>query len=459
MKVNSHALLFRDFNTGWYKKWAKELKQDSNHLEGHHLRANKFWQNAAICQALFERKQLKVGNRGIGFGVGQERLPALFAKYGVYVTATDQDFNTLKSKHWSDQELATGAKSLNILGIADKDSFNKHVEYKTLDMTKIPSSLQDKYNFLWSNCSLGHLGSIPKGLKFIEDSLKCLKPGGAAVHTTEVNVLSNEKTVTDGDTVIFRLRDLYEQAVKLTKQGYIISPLKFDLGYSQDDYRISLQPQFGNNYSKIQVGGHICTQVIIIIRRPKRAAAKQVMQKLRLWQLEYSYRRAISNMEKFKKRNQNVKQLQEGKRLDLGLISLSPIKTVWPVNIKAGQTKRVFIEFKNDSSISLYSAYGHLKDTHPVLLGTTGPENRSSKFANQYWVAGTKNRASSDFQFKKGKVHEPVDHVPPQQPFAFKVMLSATNVPKGQYSEKFAVLQEGIRWLDGTGVELSIKVS
>ena len=69
MKIRSHTLLFKDFNSKWYKKWAKELKQDKDHLDNHVLRANKFWQNAIIVQALWERGTFYKGACGIGFGV------------------------------------------------------------------------------------------------------------------------------------------------------------------------------------------------------------------------------------------------------------------------------------------------------------------------------------------------------------------------------------------------------
>ncbi len=111
MEIKSHAMLIGDFSTEWYAHWKKELKQDPGNLLNMELRSNKFWQNAVICQALHERGVLKADATGIGFGVGQERLPAVFAKYGVDVTATDQDFRTKKAEHWSKAELARGLKS------------------------------------------------------------------------------------------------------------------------------------------------------------------------------------------------------------------------------------------------------------------------------------------------------------------------------------------------------------
>ena len=59
--IKSHSLLFSDFDTKWYKNWARELKQDRDHLAGHKLKANKFWQNAVMVEALYERGMLEDG--------------------------------------------------------------------------------------------------------------------------------------------------------------------------------------------------------------------------------------------------------------------------------------------------------------------------------------------------------------------------------------------------------------
>lgn len=117
--IKSHSLVWADFDTTWYKRWAGELYQDDKHRGDYALHANKFWQNAVMAEALWERGLLTEGTKAVGFGVGQERLPALFAKYGVRVTATDQDFTMEKAGHWSKHELANGSQSLNQLGICD----------------------------------------------------------------------------------------------------------------------------------------------------------------------------------------------------------------------------------------------------------------------------------------------------------------------------------------------------
>jgi len=64
-------------------------------------------------------------------------------------------------------------------------------------MNAAPSDLSD-FDFCWSASAFEHFGSIDQGLAFIERIIECLKPGGRAVHTTELNVSSNDDTVAEG---------------------------------------------------------------------------------------------------------------------------------------------------------------------------------------------------------------------------------------------------------------------
>jgi SAM-dependent methyltransferase len=460
MKIQSHPLIFKDFETSWYKKWALELKQDKDHLDGHMIKANKFWQNAIICQVLFERGKLRNGSAGLGFGVGRERLPAVFAKQGANVTATDQDFRQKKAAHWAQRELATDLESLNRFKIADPDDFISRVRFRAADMKKIPPDLNYKYDFIWSNCALGHLGSIKAGLEFIEESLKCLKPGGVAVHTTEINVLSNEKTVENGDTVIFRLQDLHDLFTKLTREGYQCSPLRFALGRSQDDFRIDMQPKFGNDYSKIQVGGHIATQAVIIIRRPKRVKARQFVKPLSLLRLNRAFSKNLQEIQEYSAVNDQVKQLLDSQAATPDQIKITPLKKRLKVTAPINQTKDLHVEYKNESPVNLYSLHGHLYDTPPTVLATYRPRNRSSLFVDSSWVAESKNRPSSDFVLKdsQGKYRQ-VDRILPGQSFAFRTRLKASVSKKGQYIENFMVVQEGQNWVEGSEVTVEINVS
>lgn len=460
MQIKSHTLVSSDFKTEWYKKWAKELKQDKNHLDNHDLLANKFWQNAIIIQALAERLDFSNGVSGVGFGVGRERVPAVLAKLGAQVTATDQDFSTDKAKHWQEHELAQGAQSLNALKICDPKIFKQNVAYMAVDMTKVPKKLHGKYDFAWSNCALGHLGSIDAGLKFIEASLECLKPGGWAVHTTELNVLSNTTTSEGGDTVIFRAKDVHNFYRDLTKKGYVCEPLLLTFGTDAHDARVSIRPKFGNDFSKIQVNGHLATQAILIIHKPVTwgTPVSRLTQAKRLNKLGVAYAKNLKTLAMYKRTNHTIKQILDSQRAPLAAIQIKPKTPVIKLKIKKGQEKELVIEFNNSSQVPLFSLYSRLGNSNPVVLATSGPNDRQSAFASKDWLGQDKNRVSSDLQIVSGKTAEPADYVKPGQQFGFLVKLDTSGVKKGAYSEEFSVVQESKGWVENSSVRLEITV-
>jgi hypothetical protein len=457
MEIESHSLIIKDFSSDWYKKWAKELKQDKDHLDNHSLRANKFWQNAVLVQALWERGVVKKGNFGLGFGVGTERLPALFAKYGVKITATDQDFKQQKAKHWAKYELATGIQSLNKLEICDKKAFSNQLTYIQVDMNDIPKKLYYKYDFLWSNCALGHLGSIKEGLNFIIESLNCLKPGGWAVHTTELNILSLRSTAdNNSNVVIFRLLDIYRLQLKLVKLGYEVSVFNLNYGNTPEDKRISISPKFGNDFSKIQVMGYLATQIILLVHKPIKS--KGNLEKFLNW-IDIN-KSSFSNTLKlisYSLTDTTIKSILNSQKAALSNIVIHPKnKTHGGIKIKKGETKSIFVEFINNSKIPLFGLYGKLGKNNPIVLATSNPNDRPSKFIDKTWPSN--NRLTTDLWTNKDNNFTQADYVLPKQNFAFQVTLNPNNLSKGTHKEEFTVIQESKGWFENSSVELEIEI-
>lgn len=452
--LNSHSLIYSDFTSSWYRRWAKELKQDKDNLEGQQLKANKFWQNAVMVQALYERGLIEEGKTAVGFGVGRERLPALFAKHGVKVTATDQDYRTEKAKHWQKHELALGAQSLNKLGISDTRSFRQNVTYQAVDMNHVPKKFRGKYDIVWSNCALGHLGSIENGLKFIVESAKCLKPGGYAVHTTEVNVISNRITLDNNpETVIFRPRDIHRLSSMLRKEGFRLSPLKLDFGKTKRDQRISISPQFGNDYSKLQVGGYILTQVVLIISRVDENDPVENL--IDILKGQVAYRKNLRKQKVFVRENKLIRSIRDYEKTSLEQNSIYPLKTVQSFKLTK-KSDTFYIKYKNTTKHPIFGMHDRLYTTKPIALATSDPFDRKSKFKSDEWFS--ENRPSIALcvkDSKKGWIK--ADYIRPRAEFAYKVRLDAKGIKKGIYREKFVIVQEDNAHLSGS--EVSVKIS
>lgn len=123
------------------------------------------------------------------------------------------------------------------------------------------------YDFTWSSCCLEHLGSIQHGLDFAENSLRPLRSGGVAVHTTELNCSSDERTLDQGDTVLFRRQDIFRLADRLQAAGHHVAPLNFNLGEQPLDKYIDLPPFTDDRHLKLKIGEYDSTSFGLIIRK------------------------------------------------------------------------------------------------------------------------------------------------------------------------------------------------
>ena len=250
------------FDAPYFTYWAAKI----NHAARYH---RKVWEFVFICQVLHERGALGPGARGLGFGVGEESLPAFFASQGCLVTATDMAPEAATAAGWTDtQQHAASKEMLRRKWVCDDAVFDANVEFLPCDMNAIPDDMTG-YSFCWSACALEHLGSIEHGLAFIERTLDCLQPGGFAVHTTEYNLSSNDDTVDNENTVLFRKRDLEELAERLKAKGHFMAPLDLNPGSGLIDRYIDVAPYRDEPHLKLALGGYGVTSVGLIIQKAR----------------------------------------------------------------------------------------------------------------------------------------------------------------------------------------------
>ena len=249
-----------------YASWLGRLHEPQS-------RHRKQWEFIYVLRALEVNGCLQPGKRGLGFGVGHEPLPAAMAARGVSVVATDLPADHADAYAWRDtaQHLA-GLEQLRRTQVCDDEQLAAHVSFQAADMRTLPSDLKD-FDFLWSACALEHLGSIEAGLRFIEDSLACLKPGGVAVHTTEFNLSSVEHTLDHHATVLFRRPDIERLAQRLIAAGHQIAPIKLDPGNEALDQHIDLPPYVVDPHLKIALDRFVTTSFGIIIRKGATSAS------------------------------------------------------------------------------------------------------------------------------------------------------------------------------------------
>lgn len=243
-----------------YLRWVERLRIPR-------LRHRKQWEFVYVLRALEQHGKLRPGSRGLGFGVGHEQLPSMMASMGCTVVGTDLDNEDARAKGWSDghQHLAS-LWQLHYPELVSKDVFAERVSYRAADMNDIDADLRN-FDFTWSACALEHLGSIRAGLDFIRNSIDCLKPGGVAVHTTELNLVSNDDTIDNQGTVLFRRRDMEELAADLIARGHWVAPFRYDLGSEPMDQYVDVAPYIADVHLKLTLGRFVTTSFGIIVRR------------------------------------------------------------------------------------------------------------------------------------------------------------------------------------------------
>ncbi len=129
---------------------------------------------------------LRAGRRGCGFAVGREPLASQFAALGADILATDLGDATASAGWSATSQHAAGPEALFWPGLIDRAAFDARVRFMPQDMRALDMAALGAFDFLWSSCSFEHLGGLDAGLRFVLESTALLRPGGVAVHTTEL---------------------------------------------------------------------------------------------------------------------------------------------------------------------------------------------------------------------------------------------------------------------------------
>ncbi len=241
-----------------FQQWVLKLRERPGHMH------RKIWEWCYIAQALHERDLLQPGKRGLGFAVGQEPLAALFASFGCDIVATDLDTASAQQSGWSaTNQHADSLEKLNQRGICSPEEFTNRVAFRFVNMNHIPQDLTG-FDFVWSSCSIEHLGSLKAGQLFMQNMMQCLKPGGVAIHTTEFNVSSNRDTWSHGHDVIFRKCDLLQMKRRLESLGHHVASFDFHTGNHPDDLHVDVPPYTHEPHLKLQLGHYVSTSIGII---------------------------------------------------------------------------------------------------------------------------------------------------------------------------------------------------
>jgi 2-polyprenyl-3-methyl-5-hydroxy-6-metoxy-1,4-benzoquinol methylase len=222
----------------------------------------KQWEYIYMLRAMEQLNLLREGVSALGFGCGKEPLAAVMAKNDMDVTVTDIPPFQGSDSHWG----SSCAMDLFYAGICSEEHFTRQVKFRNVNMNEIPDDL-GKFDMVWSCCALEHLGSLRHGLDFILNSAKCLKPGGIGIHTTELNVSDDVKTLESPGLSLYRRKDILELQNDLAAIGCSMLPLNFHTGDLPQDKYVDLPPYQQDVHLKLQVDSYTLTSYGIVLRK------------------------------------------------------------------------------------------------------------------------------------------------------------------------------------------------
>lgn len=255
--------------SGWHLRWAPTLAGFNPDVFNPLFSYRKSWEWAAIMEALRERDLLRAGRCGLGFAVGGEPLPSAIAARGADVLATDLHVERVQGGWVASGEHASSLEALYRPDLLERNVFDRLVRFQPADMRTLEGLPGNTFDFLWSSCSLEHLGTLEAGIEFIMRSAKLLKSGGTAVHTTEFNCSSLDKTITEGPSVIYRRQDIELLDARLRKEGCGIARPDFYAGDHPADLNFDILPYMthGRMHLKLEIEGFVSTSMLIIVQR------------------------------------------------------------------------------------------------------------------------------------------------------------------------------------------------
>jgi glycosyltransferase involved in cell wall biosynthesis len=269
VKISNHSILLKSglcrqdqIESEAFQNLAERLGEMRGRLH------RKIWERCFIVQALYERKLLQPGIMGLGFAVGTEPLPSLLCSLGVSICATDLCTDAAKKQGWIDtNQHASSIESMNLRKLCSHELLKNNCVFRNVDMNDIPDDLNN-FDFIWSSCALEHLGSLIHGEAFIYNAMKCLKPGGFAIHTTEYNLTSNSSTIFSGSVVLYRRQDIEKIIWNLRGEGHKID-IDFTEGSLHGDLCIDFPPYKHNPHLRFQLDDYVATSIGLIIQKAK----------------------------------------------------------------------------------------------------------------------------------------------------------------------------------------------
>lgn len=204
-----------DIEARWCRSWCAVLRERPRY----HRR---LWESAFVLQALFEADALISNAKVLAFGPIDGSVISHLAKSDVRSTVLAPEAPGLRDD------------------LVDAFTFRNNVKFHPLDARGLEAL--SGFDACWSIGSIGRMGSLRKGMDFVLQAMKVLKPGGVAVHVFDFNFADDQQTIDHWPSVLFQRRHIEELVAQLKAQGHVPRPLDFRVGHQPLDRFIDIPP-------------------------------------------------------------------------------------------------------------------------------------------------------------------------------------------------------------------------
>ena len=239
----SQLVTFRQFLEPDFKRWA------CGEIGWQFGFNRKLWEYSYILRALEVHGLL--GGCGLGFGVGQEPIVPVLLRHGASLVVSDLADEDAQAKGWQRMQFDVSSTST--------------LSFRFIDMNIIPTDLRG-FDFVWSCGSLEHIGGLENGLRFVENAMRCLRPGGLAVHTTELTLTPDSGRYDTPGLSLYSDKDIKDLAKRLGAAGHILE-LNLSRGDHQLDRLVLEEASPWEMSLKECISDHLITSIGLIIQR------------------------------------------------------------------------------------------------------------------------------------------------------------------------------------------------
>jgi SAM-dependent methyltransferase len=266
--LSSSICRYDHFESEWYSR-AREALRLPPFGPNWQYGWRKAWEWAAIYETLAARGMLVEGKSGIGFAVGTEMLPSVFASRGVSILASDLELSQ-SNEAWTETDQHAGSiEALFKPDYVDRSSFDRLVKFQPVDMNDLSALPSAAFDFAWSSCAFEHIGNVDDGLNFVVNAMRLLKPGGVAVHTTEFDVSSNDVSCSIPHASVYRRQDIERLDYMLRPIQCGLEYIDYNPGHHANDLNYDRPPFMtgAHPHIKLEFLGHVVTSILLIVRK------------------------------------------------------------------------------------------------------------------------------------------------------------------------------------------------